>query len=153
MAKGPNTVKFMNRMIDEYRAGKLNDKQVCASIRRITNINERQCAYCNTRIALKMFNKMPMNYMCKEPCAPSVEETMVDKEEHDMLYVFLDQLQHDYPDWEERLNDSDRERFGRWIVDIRRDILKEKYGKEIRQYLEDVWLRKKRLFKALSNNM
>lgn len=148
MAKGPNTVKFMNRMIDEYNAGKLNDKQVCSSIRRITNLNERQCAYCNTRIALKMFNKMPMNYMCKEPCEPSAEEIIIENEERAMLYAFLDKLKRKYPDWQYRL-DGNRDNLHKWVVDIRNEILQGKYGKEVRQYLEDIWLHKKRLFKTL----
>ena len=122
LAKGPNTVKFMNRMIEEYRTGKLNDKQVCASIRRITNLNEKQCAYCNTRIALKMYNKMPMDYLCMEPCDPSAEEVLID---------------------------SDHERYQQWIVNIRCDILAGKYGKDIRQYMEDVWLHRRKLFKRL----
>lgn len=147
MAKGPNTVKFMNRMIDEYRAGKLNDKQVCSSIRRITRLNERQCAYCETRIALKMFNKMPMNYMCKEPCAPSIEETLIEQEEQGMLGLFLSMIKDRYPDWQERLSKPCTEEYDKWIKDIRCDLLNGKYGKEMRQYLEDVWLHKKKLSK------
>lgn len=149
MAKGPNTVKFMNRMIEEYRAGKLNDKQVCASIRRITNLNEKQCAYCNTRIALKMYNKMPMDYLCMEPCDPSAEEVLIEEEDRKVLNAFLSKLKQDYSDWEYRLNDSSRERYEQWIVNIRCDILAGKYGKDIRQYMEDVWLHRKRLFKTL----
>ena len=144
MAKGPNTVKFMNRMIDEYRAGKLNDKQVCASIRRITDLNERQCAYCETRIALKMFNKMPMNYMCKEPCMPSAEETLVNKEERDILDSFLLTLKEQYPDWHKRLKSPHTKKYARWIDTIRHDLLDGKYGKEMKRYTEETWLHKRK---------
>ena len=147
MAKGPNTVKFMNRMIEEYRAGKLNDKGVCSSIRRITRLNERQWAYGETRIALKMFNKMPMNYRCKEPCTPSIEETLIEQEEQDMLDMFISMVKERYPDWQERLNKPCTKEYDKWIRDIRCDLLSGEYGKGMRQYLEDVWLRKKKLFK------
>jgi hypothetical protein len=94
-----------------------------------------------------MFNKMPMNYMCKEPCAPSIEETLVEQEEQGMLDLFLSTIKDRYPDWQERLSKPCTEEYDKWIKDIRCDLLNGKYGKEMRQYLEDVWLHKKKLSK------
>ena len=70
-------------------------------------------------------------------------------EQRKVLHTFLSRLKHDYSDWEDRLNDSDHERYQQWIVNIRCDILAGKYGKDIRQYMEDVWLHRRKLFKRL----
>ena len=94
-----------------------------------------------------MFNKMPMNYMCKEPCAPSIEETLVEQEEQDMLDLFLSMIKDRYPDWQERLSKPCTEEYDKWIKDIRCDLLNGKYGTDMRQYLEDVWLHKQKLSK------
>jgi len=84
-----------------------------------------------------------------EPCDPSAEEVLIEEEDRKVLNAFLSKLKQDYSDWEDRLNDSSRERYEQWIVNIRCDILAGKYGKDIRQYMEDIWLHRKRLFKTL----
>lgn len=131
----------MDRMIKEYNEGKLNDKQVCSSIRRITYLNERQCAYCETRIALKLFNKMPMNYQCMEPCVPSAEEELIEDNKRRMLSRFLEQIETRYPNWKARTSRP----MSKWASEIRKDIMNGVYGKDIKEYLEETWLRKNRL--------
>ena len=94
-----------------------------------------------------MFNKMPMNYMCKEPCDPSIEETLIEQEEQGMLDLFLSMIKERYPDWQERLSKPCTKEYEKWIKDIRSDLLNGKCGAEMRQYLGDVWLHKKKLSK------
>lgn len=136
MASRPNTVKFMNRMIDEYRRGLLNDKQVCSSIRRITNLNERQQAYCDTRTALKMFNKMPMNYLCKEPCEQSAEDKLLKRERRHIRRRTLRIIKKRYPDYDKLVTTTNATKFCDWVREIQSDIRKGHYGKAIKEYLE-----------------
>lgn len=136
MASRPNTVKFMNRMISEYRQGLLNDKQVCSSIRRITNLNEKQQAYCDTRTALKMFNKMPMNYQCKEPCEESAEETLLRQERRHIHGKILNMVKRRYSNYEKLINTTDEVKFCSWVREIQRDIHKGRYGRDVKEYLE-----------------
>lgn len=123
-------------MIDEYRKGLLNDKQVCSSIRRITNLNEKQQAYCDTRTALKMFNKMPMNYQCKEPCEESAEEELLKRERRRIHRKVLRKVKRRYPDYEKLVNTKDEVKFCSWVREIKEDIHKGRYGKAIKDYLE-----------------
>lgn len=85
-----------------------------------------------------------MNYMCKEPCMPSAEETLVNKEERDILDSFLLTLKEQYPDWNKRLKSPHTKKYTHWINTIRQDLLDGKYGKEMKRYTEETWLHKRK---------
>lgn len=85
----PNTRKFMLKMIDDYNSGRLNERQVCASIRRITTLNERQWSFDYNKIANKIAAYI------KEEYSPSNDTVLEEVEEDYMCNLLLNRI-HDY---------------------------------------------------------
>lgn len=121
----PNTVKFMDKMIAEYKKGIRSDKNVCQSIRNVTRVNERQWSYDYQRVAEKM-----AAYSTKQT-EESCEDKTIQQEEANMKQRVLDTLKDLYG---EREYKKMLKTPGKYAPRIREDIAQGRLGKELQEY-------------------
>ena len=121
----PNTVKFMEKMIAEYKKGIRSDKNVRQSIRNVTRINERQWSYDYQRVAEKM-----AAYSTKQT-EESCEDKIIQQEETNMRQRVLDALKGLYG---EREYKKMLKAPGKYAPRVREDIAQGRLGKELYEY-------------------